>query len=145
MERGRENAWYPEVGYAVTREPLAISWKITLIKSEAPGGQGREGGTSLWKGERDKNLRVCPGSSPHLESGLPSICSLPAWGREEGPGPKTSDLDRPCRYWLPGVAEGPWGRAPRCSACAVPAPREHPLLRFDFLPFLSRVYNFTNE
>lgn len=74
-----------------------------------------------------------------------------AWGWEEGPGPKTPDSDRPalhpqssaagvrCRF--PGAARGPGG-AP-CSSVRVPC--EHPLLRFDFLPFLSRVYNFTNE
>lgn len=93
-----------------------------------------------------QGFRVCPGSSPQLESRLLSFCSPWLGGAKEAqvlrPPIQTDSVPAElCRCRLPGAARGPGG-AP-CTSVRVSC--EHPLLRFDFLPFLSRVYNFTNE
>lgn len=70
-----------------------------------------------------------------------------------GPGAPLAapGLQQPCRGPGPPAARGlrvrtGGGGAP-CSAVRVPQEwrRAPPRLRFDFLPFLSRVYNFANE
>lgn len=93
-----------------------------------------------------QSFRVCPGSSPQLESGLLSFCSpwLGGGKKAQALRPPTQRLCAPraLRVSASRSSSGTWGCAPYLRAHVS---GEHPLLRFDFLPFLSRVYNFTNE
>lgn len=126
----KESAWYPAVGCAVTWEPLAISWKITLIKSDAPGpGEGRRhqlaNGTKL----QGVSWVLTP-----ARIWAPLLLLPVAWGWEEGPDPKTPDSvpAEHCGCRLPGAARGPGVRPVPPCVCPASTP-SCVLISFPFL------------